>query len=176
MKLKKVIITGGPGTGKTSIIEELKKRGYFCYDEIWNKKYENPSKKSKSDNIVFFSEYLFTERLKQLESNQNFQTKNNLIFFDRSIIDTISYLITYKKNIEEKWIKTLNEKRYYKNVFLCPSWKNIFKNTEKRKETFDESILIEKYLKSTYNKFGYKINEIPKYDIKKRVDFILKAI
>ena len=41
MKLKKVIITGGPGTGKTSIIKELKKRGYFCYDEIWDKMYEN---------------------------------------------------------------------------------------------------------------------------------------
>ena len=27
MKLKKVIITGGPGTGKTSIIKELKKEG-----------------------------------------------------------------------------------------------------------------------------------------------------
>ena len=39
MKLK-IIITGGPGTGKTSIIEELKKRGYFCYDEIWDKKYK----------------------------------------------------------------------------------------------------------------------------------------
>ena len=59
MKLKKVIITGGPGTGKTSIIKELKKRGYFSYDEIWDKKYENPSKNSKSDKIVFFSERLF---------------------------------------------------------------------------------------------------------------------
>ena len=46
----------------------------------------------------------------------------------------------------------------------------------KRKETFDESILIEKYLKSTYEDFGYDIIEIPKDDIKKRVDFILKAL
>lgn len=176
MKLKKVIITGGPGTGKTSIIKELKKRGYFCYDEIWDKKYENPSKNSKSDKIVFFSERLFYQRLKHLENKHDIQTKNNLIFFDRSIIDTISYLITYKKNIEKKWIKISNEKRYYKNVFLCPSWKNIFKNTDRRKETFNESILIEKYLKSTYKDFGYDIIEIPKDDIKKRVDFILKAL
>ena len=78
--------------------------------------------------------------------------------------------------MKKKWIKISNEKRYYKNVFLCPSWKNIFKNTDRRKETFDESILIEKYLKSTYEDFGYDIIEIPKDDIKKRVDFILKAL
>ena len=59
MKLKKVIITGGPGTGKTSIIKELKKRGYFCNDEIWDKKYENPSKNSKSDKIVFLVNVFF---------------------------------------------------------------------------------------------------------------------
>ena len=30
---KKVVITGGPGTGKTSVIKELMDRGYKCYDE-----------------------------------------------------------------------------------------------------------------------------------------------
>lgn len=28
------IITGGPGTGKTTITEELKRRGYYCVDEV----------------------------------------------------------------------------------------------------------------------------------------------
>ena len=28
------VIIGGPGTGKTSIIDELKARGYCCYPEI----------------------------------------------------------------------------------------------------------------------------------------------
>ena len=28
------IITGGPGSGKTSIIEALKNRGFLCVDEV----------------------------------------------------------------------------------------------------------------------------------------------
>ena len=31
---QKIVITGGPGTGKTSIIKELEKRNYFCYHEV----------------------------------------------------------------------------------------------------------------------------------------------
>ena len=32
--VKKIIITGGPGTGKTSLIEELRKNDFKCFDEI----------------------------------------------------------------------------------------------------------------------------------------------
>ena len=51
MKLKKIIISGAPGTGKSSIIKELKEKGYFCFDEVWNKEYENPTNKSNINDI-----------------------------------------------------------------------------------------------------------------------------
>ena len=31
------IITGGPGSGKTSVIEALRERGYLCVDEVGRK-------------------------------------------------------------------------------------------------------------------------------------------
>ncbi|HEX5742987.1 MAG TPA: AAA family ATPase, partial [Flavobacteriaceae bacterium] len=30
----KIVITGGPGTGKSTLINELIKRGYNCLEEI----------------------------------------------------------------------------------------------------------------------------------------------
>ena len=30
----KIVISGGPGGGKTTIINSLKDMGYYCYDEI----------------------------------------------------------------------------------------------------------------------------------------------
>ena len=32
--MKKILITGGPGTGKTSLVDKLKKNGYLCSEEI----------------------------------------------------------------------------------------------------------------------------------------------
>ena len=176
MKLKKVIITGAPGTGKSSIIKELKNRGYFCFEEVWKKEYKNPSQKHNSDQINIFSKHLFFERLKQLEKSQNKKIKGEVIFYDRSIIDTISYLNHYKKNIEPMWLDTANKKRYYETIFFCPLWKEIYKQTDRRKETFEESKLIEKTLTSTYKNFLYKIKKVPKLNISNRVNYILENI
>lgn len=176
MKLKKVIISGAPGTGKSSIIKELKNRGYFCYDEVWRKKYENPNQKNNSNHINIFSKHLFSERLKQLERTVKKKVKDQVIFYDRSIIDTISYLNTYKKNIETLWLDVALKKRYYETIFFCPLWEEIYEQCEDRKESYKESILIEKNLTSTYKKFLYKIKHVPKVDISDRVDYILLNI
>ena len=32
--IKKIVITGGPGTGKTSIINALKKKDFHCFEEV----------------------------------------------------------------------------------------------------------------------------------------------
>ena len=40
MNTKRIVITGGPGTGKSSIINELKQRNYTCFDEVSRQKAE----------------------------------------------------------------------------------------------------------------------------------------
>ena len=42
---KKILITGGPGTGKTELIKGLEKMGYKCEHEIVRKLTEEGQKK-----------------------------------------------------------------------------------------------------------------------------------
>ncbi|MGB5418614.1 AAA family ATPase, partial [Algibacter sp.] len=34
MSTKKIVITGGPGTGKSTLVNELINRGHICLEEI----------------------------------------------------------------------------------------------------------------------------------------------
>ena len=65
--IKKIILTGAPGTGKSSIINNLKNIDFKCFDEVWDKKFKNPSKNNDSDQIIDFSKYLFKIRKSQLD-------------------------------------------------------------------------------------------------------------
>ena len=43
--IKKIILTGAPGTGKSSIINYLKNIDFKCFDEVWDKKFKKSIKK-----------------------------------------------------------------------------------------------------------------------------------
>ena len=77
---KKYIITGAPGTGKTSLINELNTRGYECSEEISrNVILEQLKKKGEAlpwKDLTSFSLIVFNERLSQFKK----QTKIKFIF------------------------------------------------------------------------------------------------
>ena len=176
-QIKKIIITGPPGTGKTSIITHLKNLGYFCFDEIWKENYKNPTKEHNSNEIENFSKYLFKKRKEQFEFKiTSKSTIKNMVFYDRSLIDVVSYLITYKKQTPVNWIEYIKEKKYYKNIFYCPLWNNIYENNSRRKEKYQDTIKIDEDMRHLYKKLGYNIKELDKKNIHSRVEFILNNI
>ena len=95
IKTSKIVISGGPGGGKTTVINSLKNLGYFCYDEISRDLIEK-SKKNGCQNLFIenplrFSEILWKKREEQYKKS-TIQKKYDKVFFDRSLLDITSYL------------------------------------------------------------------------------------
>ena len=66
---KKILITGGPGTGKTELIKGLEKKGYNCENEIVRDITEREQKKGVKQ--FFLKDPIeFSKRLMILRSNQ----------------------------------------------------------------------------------------------------------
>ena len=163
MKNEKIIISGPPGSGKTTIINELITRGYTCLPEIGPINIQN--KKIKKDKMLL-SEFLFKKRKKQYDI-----IINKLAFYDRSIVDVIAYLDFWQQEYPNKWNHIINECQYSKNIFYTSNWQKIYKTTESRKEKYTESIKIDTILRKTYLKFNYNIIDVPKLNVTQRVDF-----
>ena len=166
MENNKIIISGPPGSGKTTIIKELKKQ-FRCMDEI------NPSHApiEKRTDKLSLSTFLFEKRIQQYEQNEK-----SLIFYDRSIIDIIAYMILWKENYPKEWAKKALKYRYANNIFYTPCWQNIYSTTPHRPEDYAETKKIDYYLRQTFIDFNYTIIELPKTDKKDRVNFILNNI
>ena len=173
----KIVISGGPGTGKTSIIKKLESTGYSVFHESSReiiKKY----KKLGHDQLflsdpIKFSKILLENRLNQF--NKSTKLKTNYSFFDRGIPDIIAYLnykkIPYKKELD---FNAISYK--YDFIFIAEPWKEIYKKDKERYESFDELLAINEHIKIAYSNLGYNYIVLPIGSIKERVNYILEKI
>jgi len=174
---KKIIITGGPGTGKTSLIEELKRKNFNCFNEI-SRGITLKYRKKGIDQLFLsdpnlFSEELLNGRVQQYNNSKELQT--DYVFFDRGIPDIIAYLNFKKVDFSEKILLSVDKYRY-DQIFLLEPWKDIYSSDVIRYESFDQVITIDNYIKNTYENSGYNPIIVPKDTLKNRVNFIINTL
>ena len=174
--LKRIVITGAPGSGKTTLIKALEFEGYSCFNEysrkiiqIWKDKGLNSFFKEKPE--VFSSKILKGRKRQYKDSLKIKKSKNNLIFFDRGIYDVYAYL--YSINDAYTFPSKLIKYNYQK-IFILNPWKEIYSNDNERIENYNSSVKIDEAIKYTYRKYGFKLINVPKTTVKKRIKFIIK--
>ena len=180
MKKQRVVITGGPGTGKTSLVTALENRGENCFHEISREVILKARKKGIEQlflkDPLLFSEQLLDGRLRQFNNTAQFKDSNNTaVFFDRGLPDVVAYL-NFKQEPYPKTFDTICKNYRYDTIFILPPWKKIYKQDNERYESFDEALKIYHALDATYRQYGYAPIEIPKMAIDERIDFIYSNI
>jgi len=173
----KIVITGGPGTGKSSVIEELVKRKYACMPEISREVTLNAREKG-IEQLFLTKPLLFSELLLEGRINQYIESEkknNDLVFFDRGIPDVHAYMNYISIDYPSSYIYKSNLYRY-KYIFLMPPWEEIYISDNERYENFEQALAIHNHLERTYKELNYKIIEVPTGTVEERTDFILTCI
>lgn len=177
MNSKKIVITGGPGTGKSTLINELIQRGHTCLEEI-SRQVILDAKKEGIDQLfltkpLLFSELLLKGRQQQFEYSKNLQ--DDFVFFDRGLPDVLAYMDYIGDNYPPSFTLTC-EKAMYDTVFILKPWESIYTNDNERYESFEQSLEIHDHLLKTYQQFNYQLIDVPFGSVKNRTNFILKAL
>ncbi len=177
MNTKRIVITGGPGTGKSSIINELRKRGHICFEEI-SRQVTLDARKNGVEQLFLTQPLLFSELLLEGRKKQHQETSNHpntTVFLDRGLPDVLAYMDYYNTGYPNNFIE-ICKAHLYDTVFILAPWQEIFVSDSVRYETFDQAQLIHNHLLNTYSKFNYNLLDVPFESIKKRADFILDVL
>lgn len=181
---KRIVITGGPGTGKTSLVKSLEGAGYLCYHEIIRDltsealNGNDPSDYSTNPLAFVDDPYSFNQRI--LEGRmQQFQSaalaESNEVFFDRGIPDVLAYMDYFNQGYEKYFIEACENNRY-DEVIILPPWRQIYISDNERFESFEEAEAIHENLVNTYNGFGYSPVILPFETVAKRSKLISELL
>lgn len=179
--MKLYIISGGPATGKTSVINTLFEKGYFVLHEVARRISQSDKrfigKSIKEVNMKDFQKAIFELQKKQIEEIMAKNKTHEIIFSDRGFGDTITYFKINNIKIPENYIEYAKKFNELNNpiVFILDPL-NFYEQDELRQENEQEQKNIHAKIIKTYKELGYKIIFVPFDTIENRVDFILSKI
>jgi predicted ATPase len=175
--LLQVVITGGPGTGKTSVLRILDKRFPVMKESARlvlarNKLFKG--KDAKQAGGKKFQEAIWDLEVKHFA--QGLVRKEKIVFFDRGFFDGFAYAqLSHLNGLHERVVQ--GKHILYDKVFVMdPLPLKYYVNDAKRKETYVEAKKINTLIIAMYKKYGYKPIRVPFDTIPNRAQFILKKL
>jgi len=167
------VITGGPSSGKTTIIEELSKLGYIIYPEAARVFINQEIAKDKSLKEIRNNEAEFQRKVLKIKiAVEKTAPKDKTVFFDRAIPDSIAYYQIY--GLGRKEVLKFCQSKKYKKIFFLEQLP--FEKDYARVENEETIKKIKKLLKENYKNLGYEVINIPAMSIKDRIQKILSEI
>jgi len=169
--MKRYIITGAPGVGKTTLLNALASNGHQTFEEI-SRKIILSEQKNNSNRTPWGDTLGFSELIIQYTTQELKPPITALTFVDRGLADSIAYLKLKQLPIKDALLTFDYHRYYYKQVFMLPPWKQIYRQDPQRLQTYSESLLLHELLLETYRELDFEITLLPKADIEERVKFI----
>ncbi|PCI85892.1 MAG: hypothetical protein COB24_11550 [Hyphomicrobiales bacterium] len=167
-------LTGASGAGKSTIIAELKRRGFNTQQEIGRELVrEQLAQNGKTLpwlDMAAFRELLFHRSLALFDQLYN---DNGVCFFDRSFIDAIASFRVTNEAVPQQYLAAAKARQFANPILICTPWSEIYQQDAERKHKFEYALKDHQANIETYQDFGYNFLKIPQLPVKKRVDFIL---
>lgn len=177
MQNKKIVITGGPGTGKSSIINHLESNGHHCLHEV-SRQITVEAQQQGIEQLFLERPLLFSEKLLEARIKQHLeaaQLSKDHIFLDRGIPDVVAYM-DYLGTPYPSEFTVACQNHEYDKIYLLPPWKEIYISDNERYESFEQALVIHEHLKNSYITYGYNPIVVPTGTVENRSSFILNSL
>ena len=177
VKPRRIVVTGGPGSGKTSLIDALEERGFprsieagraIIQDEV----------RAGGTAMPWGDRQAYADRMlaRELASYGMADGLAGPVFFDRGLPDIIGYLELCILPVPAAIEAAARRFRYDAMVFIAPPWPEIFVQDAERKQDLAEAERTCAAMARVYPALGYALVALPCVDVEARVDFVLERL
>jgi predicted ATPase len=168
------VITGGPSTGKTTIIDLLQKQGYSTTIEHARHYIDTMHDEGHTIEEIRSNKRKFQLGVLDMQIEQEASLKQeDIVFLDRAIPDALAYYKFLKLDYDEKLINAIKEVSY-KKIFILDRLP--FKKDYARTENEEDQKIIHQFIIDEYKNLGFPIVFVPVLPPLERVEYLLNNL
>ncbi len=170
-----VVISGCSGGGKSTLLEELARRGCTVVEEP-GRRIVRRALAGKAEPLPWSDGEGFARRCIEiaLADRAAAMGEAGWVFFDRGLIDAVAALahLTGQPDLD----RLAQTHRHHRRVFLAPPWPEIYVTDAERRHGLAEAVPEYERLERVYPALGYEVVRLPKVDVAARADFVLATL
>ena len=168
------VITGGPGCGKTTMVNLLRERGYNTTIEharhfLYTQRIKGRTVEEVRKNQLAFQLGVLNMQIEQEAS----LSPEQIVFLDRALPDSLAYYRYLNLEPDKRLLKAL-EKAYYKKIFILDLLPLV--NDYARRENEAAQKKIHELIAEVYTSLSFPIVNVPALPPEDRADFILNHL
>ncbi|WOI56098.1 AAA family ATPase [Palleronia sp. LCG004] len=170
-----VILSGCSGGGKSTLLAELRRRGFATVEEP-GRRIVAEERRGDGTALPWVDLGAFARRAIAMASadREDVTGTEGWVFFDRGLVDAAVALEHADGVATSETLAGLA--RFHNQVFLTPPWPEIHRLDGERQQDLNEGIAEYHRLREAYRRLDYVPVILPKVDVEDRADFLLTCL
>lgn len=171
------VVTGGPGAAKSTLVDALEARGFgrseeagrgIIRDQVAIGGHVLPWLDARS-----FAELMLSW---EMRSHRLARARKGRVVFDRGVPDVVGYPRLSGLSVPPHVDAAARLFRYNRHVFIAPPWREIYRQDEERKQSFEEAVATYDAMARAYTEFGYELIDLPFDTVEARAAFVMERM
>lgn len=171
------VITGGPGSGKSTLIDALAAAGVATSAEV-GRAIIREQVAIGGAALPWADEQAFAALMlpREVAAHAAALARADTVVLDRGMPDVIGFLRVSGLPVPPAFHAVARATRYNPHVFLAPFWAEIYTHDPERRQSPALAQATEAIMRDTYAGYGYTLVALPRVGVSERVAFVRAAL
>ena len=168
------IVTGGPGSGKTVLLNRLQAQDGLRVMSEAGRAIIRDQVRIGGRALPWADRAAFSELMlaADMRTHGEASASEGVVLFDRGVPDVIGYLTLCGLDVPEHVSVAGRLFRYSSQVFIAPPWRELYETDAERKQSLEEAEATYLAMVDVYGSLGYELIELPRVSIAERATFV----
>ncbi|NOE34741.1 MULTISPECIES: AAA family ATPase [unclassified Ruegeria] len=171
MSKRRIVLSGCSGGGKSTLLQEMARRGYATVIES-GRRVVIAEQQVGGTALPWSNTEAFCRKVIETAFNDMTQAPDGLVLFDRSALDALIWFERTDTDLDKALKDRIVRLDYDRQIFLFPPWPEIYVKDSQRKHDLFDALAEYEGLCDRLPKLGFKTTLVPKRPVEERADWL----